>query len=430
MRRARWRPQESPRWRAAPADLVRHDRCTCTRRPKSSARRINTVALPGRAKAVSLPAPPSTILYVEAEAIQRDGFRGAFADQFPIAVAATGQEALALLAREPVAVLVASQQLPDMSGVALCAEARERCADLTRIVITPYAALGPVMEAVKAGTVSRYVLQPWRADALADALHAAVQAAQLGALTRDVRVRLLQQEQQATMTFMLGRVLHEVVSPAVGIRDNLGFLADLVSSLAIKTTIGDPDAPRLAAELVPSLQDAYGAAQDLVSRLDRFRQGDATASDPGEGTSLERAVHAAAGIVRGRVRQRAMLVVDTTEKAIARADATQLSQILVNLLINACEAIDPGYPEKNQIVVATFAKGDRCGIVIEDSGRGIAPSVRDQLFEPYVSTKEQEPERGLGLAIVRELVETLGGRIEVSRGVRGTSFFVELPRAE
>ena len=112
-----------------------------------------------------------------------------------------------------------------------------------------------------------------------------------------------------------------------------------------------------------------------------------------------------------------------------RGEPTQLTQVIVNLLLNAYEAIEPGAPEKNQITVTTLGKADRCGFVVEDTGRGIPDDVAARIFEPFFSTKIGGGNTGLGLPIVHEIIERLGGTIELDRASRGTRFYVELPRA-
>jgi signal transduction histidine kinase len=373
--------------------------------------------------------PHYDVLYVDDDPRNIHAFRLAFKDQFRLVTAQSGKEALEILAKQPVAVLLADQRMPEITGAALCAAAKAQFPDVVRMIVTAYSDMTAVMEAINKGEVTRYFFKPWREEMVAEALRAGVEAYQIATLARDLQVRLLQQEQQATTTFLLGRVLHEIVSPAVGIRDNLGFLVDSVSQLARMAASGVPVVPRVASELVPALEDAFGSAEDLVNRVERFRQGETPSNPDAPGTSLDRAVHAAAAIVRPRLRETARLVLDTTEKASAQADATQLSQIIVNLLINACEAIEPGRPEANQITVSTFVKGSWCGVVIEDSGQGVPPELRDTMFEPFISGKQPNPNRGLGLAIVREIVEKLSGRIKAEHKVRGTSFLVELPRA-
>jgi two-component system, NtrC family, sensor kinase len=373
--------------------------------------------------------PHSAVLYVDDDPKNVHAFRLAFKDRFRIVVASSGAEALEIIAREPVAVLVADHRMPGMTGAELCVEVKKNFPDVIRMMVTAYSDIGAVLDAINRGEVVRYFIKPWREEHLVDAIQAGIEAFQLTTLARDLQVRLLQREQQATTTYVLGRVLHEVVSPAVGIRDNLGFLVDSIAQLVNLIATGDSDALRLTKELLPAMQDAYAAAEDLVGRIERFRQGEPPTTAPPTGASLERAIQVAAGIARGRIRERATLILDLSEKPLVRADPTQLSQIALNLLLNSCEALDPGHPEKNRITVSTFAQGDRCGFVVEDTGPGFPPEFRDRIFEPLVSTKEQGDRRGLGLAIVRDIVENLGGKINAEHDARGARFYVELPRS-
>ena len=95
---------------------------------------------------------------------------------------------------------------------------------------------------------------------------------------------------------------------------------------------------------MPALTDAHDSAIDLVGRIEQFRQGEAPLPSTDGGTSLDRAIQTAAGIVRARISERARLVLDTSHKAFVRGEPTQLTQVIVNLLLNAYEAIEPGAP--------------------------------------------------------------------------------------
>ena len=145
--------------------------------------------------------------------------------------------------------LLADQRMPEMSGSELCATVKQRFPDVIRMILTAYSDIGSVVEAINGGQVSRYFIKPWREEELADAIRAGIDAFQLVTVTRDLQIRLLQQEQQSTTTYLLGRILHEVVSPAIGIRDNLGFVVDGVTQLARMAAASDPDVPRVASDL-------------------------------------------------------------------------------------------------------------------------------------------------------------------------------------
>jgi two-component system sensor histidine kinase HydH len=107
-----------------------------------------------------------------------------------------------------------------------------------------------------------------------------------------------------------------------------------------------------------------------------------------------------------------------------RADRARLTQVLLNLGLNAVEAMPAG----GTLTLAAAVAGADLVIAVTDTGEGIAPDIRRRLFEPYVTTKSRG--LGLGLAIARRIVEDHGGRIEVaSEPGRGSRFTVSLPLA-
>ena len=100
-----------------------------------------------------------------------------------------------------------------------------------------------------------------------------------------------------------------------------------------------------------------------------------------------------------------------------------------NILINASQAIPVGSPDKHEIRVRVRAVDDHVEVSVDDTGIGIPPEDLSRIFEPFVTTKLREG-TGLGLAICRQIVSSLGGRIDVeSRGGAGTTFRVALPIA-
>lgn len=135
------------------------------------------------------------------------------------------------------------------------------------------------------------------------------------------------------------------------------------------------------------------------------------------------------------------LVVDLDcEVRCTRVDPTLLEQVIVNLVVNARDAM----PRGGTVDISTrcrreSSKGslDQEGalgwveLCVSDTGEGIDPAVSDRIFEPYFTTKEMEKGTGLGLATVYGIVEQSGGSIEVeSEPGRGSTFRVRLPHVE
>ncbi len=103
-------------------------------------------------------------------------------------------------------------------------------------------------------------------------------------------------------------------------------------------------------------------------------------------------------------------------------DPDLIEQVLVNLLVNGCEASPPG----GRVEVSASLENDWLCITVRDSGSGIAPTVRERLFRPFVTTKAHG--NGLGLAVSRNIVREHGGQIDVdTQPARGSVFRVRLP---
>lgn len=111
------------------------------------------------------------------------------------------------------------------------------------------------------------------------------------------------------------------------------------------------------------------------------------------------------------------------------ADAGQIEQAMVALLVNAVEAMKGLEPGAGHLTVKAFGRGDQVQIDVADTGSGISADVLPQIFEPFFSTKEAENGVGLGLAVVYGIVQRHGGQIEVESQVgRGTVFHLRIPR--
>lgn len=112
------------------------------------------------------------------------------------------------------------------------------------------------------------------------------------------------------------------------------------------------------------------------------------------------------------------------EVRVLHGDEDQLRQVLLNLLLNAIQAM----PEGGTVYVSTAPSQDGVKLAIRDTGCGIDPKILPRVFQPFVTTKEHGT--GLGLAISQRLVREMGGRIHVSsKAGEGTCFEVLLPEA-
>lgn len=130
------------------------------------------------------------------------------------------------------------------------------------------------------------------------------------------------------------------------------------------------------------------------------------------------------------------LELDLAEEPVTiRADAAQVRQIVVNLAVNARDAMPAGgtLTLSTRIEPKTASHGGRAmaRLAVADTGRGIPPEVQARLFEPFFTTKAAQNGTGLGLPMVKDLVQDIGGSVEISstEGV-GTTICILIPCAE
>jgi PAS domain S-box-containing protein len=109
-------------------------------------------------------------------------------------------------------------------------------------------------------------------------------------------------------------------------------------------------------------------------------------------------------------------------------NATQIEQVMVNLILNGVQAVAADCPPRREVVVAARRTSDAVEVAVSDSGRGISADMASQLFSPFVTTKANG--LGLGLAISRTIVENHGGRLwATSPPEGGATFCFSLPLA-
>ena len=113
---------------------------------------------------------------------------------------------------------------------------------------------------------------------------------------------------------------------------------------------------------------------------------------------------------------------------------SQLTQVLLNMLSNAKEAIDEarrhcnGEPEEGLVVITLNERGERLLITLADNGCGVPEVLQERIFEPYITTREERGGSGLGLYLARMLVESgFGGRLSFTGSPKGAIFVIDLP---
>lgn len=222
---------------------------------------------------------------------------------------------------------------------------------------------------------------------------------------------------------------HEINNPLSYVLANQHFVAERLRAMLSGETAVPPD-------LVPELVRADEATREALDGANRVRvivhdlKAFSRAPDdaPPSPVDVVQAARSAINLSRNEVRHRARLVTDLDPVPPVLADERRLAQVLLNLLINAAQAIPDGHAADHEIGVSTRAAGGEVVVKVSDTGCGMTPEVRARIFEPFFTTKPVGAGTGLGLSICHGIVTSLRGRIEVdSAPGRGSVFRVVLP---
>ncbi len=216
---------------------------------------------------------------------------------------------------------------------------------------------------------------------------------------------------------VVASIAHEVNQPLFAIVSNARAAETLLSRR-------EPDLAEIGAALDDIVQDANRASA-IIARVRAFLQRKPTEHLPLDLNAVVETVRTFLGpeLARRRVKLEVQL---GGALPTVLGDAVQLQQVLVNLLMNGIDAMEPVAPAERRLSVRTSADRDGVHLEVVDAGPGLDPEIRSRLFEPFFTTKPSG--LGMGLAICRSIVQAHGGHIRVApRPGPGTTIQIRLP---
>ena len=227
------------------------------------------------------------------------------------------------------------------------------------------------------------------------------------------------QDSAMLLAQLAGGLAHEIKNPLSTMAINLALLQEEWDRL------GTPDAPHVARSLkrVRTLQSEVSRLEDILEEFLAFARGGRVNRKPED---LSRIVHEVLDFVepenqRAGIRQHADL---QRGIPLVRVDETQIKQAILNLLVNARQAM----PDGGELLVRTERVANSVRLTVTDTGHGMTPDELARCFDVFWSNKKGGT--GLGLASAKRIVEEHEGHIEVVSDVgRGTSFALTLPLA-
>ena len=221
-------------------------------------------------------------------------------------------------------------------------------------------------------------------------------------------------EKRDLLERLLARLAHEIRNPLSSLDIHVQLLEEDLGTLA----------PELRAQLNSRLEIIHGEVHRLESIVEHFvRLAGPSALDL-ESVELSRIINHVCELLRPEAAARQIEIIAQVQNGLPdlQADPVRLTQALVNLVINAVQAV-----ERNGLVEVSVARADDAiSVAISDNGPGISPEKLASIFEPYFTTKPEGS--GLGLWIAQQIVTAHGGTLRAeNRSERGAVFTMLLP---
>lgn len=368
------------------------------------------------------------ILYVDDDRANLIVFEASIAGALPIRTSGSGAEALEILRAEEISVLLTDQRMPGMSGVELAEQAKVEFPDVVRVLITAYSDLNAAVEAINRGQVHLYLRKPWEPRELRLALEAARERYLTTKRMRELEKRLCATERVYALGVIAAGIAHEIRGPIGLLQSSVQLLRENLQEVREALGSGRADPATIEAQMqeMEAILADCGEATHNVLEITRSIEISTRSSPPGE-VDLREVIRLVTRSIRAELYQRGRLELELDDVPPVHGSRTRLGQVVLNLVVNALEAMEPTRRDENRLRIRLVRNGSRVLLEIEDNGPGMDAGTLERIFDPFFTTKA-DGGTGLGLAISRRIVEESGGSIRVmSAPGQGTRFLVELP---
>lgn len=406
--------------------------------------------------------PPSRglrILIADDEVLIRDVLRHHLGNQGHLVLTVTdGAAGINALASNYFDVMLTDINMPRANGIDVLKAAREMEVDAEVIVITGYASMQNAAEAVRYGAYD-YLVKPFSdPDLVLGSVRRAADQVRLKRQNRRLIVdlhhknermtryarhleealqtvreknrALLHADRMATLGVLAAGVAHEINNPTTFIRGNIQTLQKFWDTIAtlLRDSLQDNPMKGFILDEVPGLlQDMFIGTERIAKITNGLCSYARREVEPvREPFRIEACVEEALRMTHNATRDKVHVECVLPETPELVGDRQQIVQVLVNLILNAVDAMENRVDARLQIVATPVEDGVEFGV--EDNGPGIPAEIRDRVFDPFFTTKTVGRGTGMGLSVVLGIVHAHGGHIHVwSEPGKGAHFTVFLP---
>jgi signal transduction histidine kinase len=238
---------------------------------------------------------------------------------------------------------------------------------------------------------------------------------------RQTQAQLVQSEKMRSLGQLVAGVAHELNNPIGFVHANLQLLERFVDRLESDDVEAREKAREAIRKLLSRSREGTLRVKQIVEDLRTFSRMDAAELQE---VDLNEEIDRTLGLAEPRFKDRVRVERDFGVLPRVRCFVGQLNQVFMNLVINACDAIE----DEGTLRIRTTVIPDGVRLEFSDDGPGLPPGLKDRIFEPFFTTKPVGQGTGLGLSLSHQIIDRHGGRMWAeSEPGEGATFVIELP---
>lgn len=350
-----------------------------------------------------------------------------------IFTAKNGKEGLELFFEHHPDIVISDIMMPVMNGSQMVEKIRLGDDPTEIITMSGYADFDMALTLIK-HNVQDFLRKPFRMQELLNVIKNTANRLLEKRQVESMRRKLIDSEKLASIGLLAAGVAHEINNPNTFVKGNLELLSKFFTLLkpTLELSFNEHAANEQVLAAFNNVEKTLGSAIQGTERIRNITQALLNLGRNTQSTivsiDLKKAIEAALLIVSFRTKKHEV-VCDFPEKLKPiEGIEQQLVQVIMNLTVNAVDAIEEFMPGKKGRI--TFIIRENAGttiLVIKDNGKGMDAETQASIFKPFFTTKKEGKGTGLGLSIVARVVTSIGGKIScTSEPGKGTEFMLEL----
>lgn len=337
-------------------------------------------------------------------------------NDFETVVADSTPNALQMVEQAAPHLVLSDVKMPGPDGLALLREMGKLHPKIPVILMTGHGDKEIVVEALR-NNVFDYLEKPFVDEELVNTLKRATDFLRVEKELAMAQLKMLHSSKMAALGEMAGGIAHEINTPL----GTIGLISDQIHEMAEE---GEMD-QKMVGEMTQTVSDTVKRIGVIIQGLRAFSRD--SADEPFISAPVRKIVEDTMSLCREKVKHAniQVQVAGIPDHLKIQCRPVQISQVLLNLINNACDAIS-NLPEK-WIKLGVENQNGSVQISVTDSGKGIPEKVRNRIFQPFFTTKEIGKGTGLGLSVSKGIIESHQGSLNIDTHNQNTRFVIQVP---